>query len=104
MDEFKDLDPRLLVKIGNLTINMKSPCIGECAGCPKQFKPTPYEGKTYCEVYIWPAAKWSGKTCPFMYKPKEEKEKNLNPLKASKRRVKRSAVAAATGSKESRSK
>ncbi|MDP1629497.1 MAG: PxxKW family cysteine-rich protein [bacterium] len=91
----------LVVRIGKETI-MKNPCVGECAGCPKQFKPTPYEGKTYCEAYPWPAVKWSGKICPFMYKPVAEKEQKLNPVKASRRRV--SQVSVATGSKESRKK
>lgn len=82
------MDPRLIMKIGKETV-MKNPCVGECAGCPKQFKPAPYEGKTYCEVYPWPAAKWNGKTCPFMYKPKPEaeNERKVNPLKASKRGI-----------------
>jgi hypothetical protein len=94
------IDPRLIVKIGKETI-MRNPCVGECAGCPKQFKPTPYEGKTYCEVYLWPAAKWTGKTCPFLYKPKPESEsgRKVNPLKASKRGVSQQ-VAPAAGSKE----
>lgn len=95
----EDIDPRLVVKIGKEVI-LRNPCVGECAGCPKQFKPVPYEGKTYCEVYLQPAAKWTGKTCPFIYKPRPEIEsgRKINPLKASKRKVSRVAINA--GSKE----
>lgn len=86
------IDQRLFVKIGKDTI-VREPCVGECAGCQKQFRPTPYEGKIYCEVYPWPATKWAGKTCPFMYKPKAEREAKINPLKASKRRNRQVATA-----------
>ncbi len=101
------MDPRLIVKIGKRgkeTI-IKSPCVGECAGCQKQFKPVPCEGKMYCLAYINPQAKWTDKTCPFMYKPEFEKEQKINPIKASRRRIKQaSPVAAATGSKETAKK
>ena len=112
------MDPRLIVKTGKrekMTF-IKSPCVGECAGCPKQFKPVPPEdGKTFCLVYPEPAAKWAGlnsdgkpKTCPFMYKAKAEKEQKINPIKASRRRIKQAspvtAVSGATDSKESKKK
>ncbi len=99
------MDPRLTYKIGRQEF-VKSPCVKEkCVGCPKQFEPVPFEGELYCKTYISPEAKWSnGKTCPFMYVLKPEKEQKMNPIKASKRGVKFSVVAsvsAATGSKES---
>ncbi len=99
------MDPRLVVKLGKRgkMMAVKSPCVDKCAGCPKQFTPVPPEdGKTFCRVYLEPAAKWTGKICPFMYKPEpEEEQKKLNPLKASRRGVKQtSQVAIATGSKE----
>ncbi len=100
------MDPRLTYKIGKNEF-MKSPCVGECAGCEKQFKPVPYEGQTFCLTYSEPAAKWTRKTCPFMYVLKPEKDQKINPIKASKRGVKFSvvaSVAAATGSKESKKK
>ena len=101
------MDPRLTYKIGKQEF-VKSPCVGECAGCSKQFKPiTSEDGKIFCLAYPEPAAKWTGKTCPFMYAPKPEKEQKINPIKASKRGIKFSvvaAVASATGSKESQRK
>lgn len=110
------MDPRLIVKTGKRgkTTFLKSPCVGECAGCQKQFKSAPPEdGKTFCLVYPEPAAKWAGlnsdgepKTCPFMYKTKAEKEQKINPIKASRRRIRQTVipVAPATGSKESEKK
>lgn len=98
------MDPRLIVKLGKRgkTSVVKLPCPGECAGCDKQFKPVPFEGKKYCLAYIDPQAKWTSKTCPFMYKPEPEKEQKINPIKASRRRVKQaSSVTVAAGSKES---
>lgn len=122
--EGSHIDPRLIVRTGKRgkTVSIKSPCVPECAGCDKQFKPTPYEGKKYCEtntdpknvdpiyckMYTDPGAMWKGlningkpKTCLVQVKPKAEKEekKPLNPLKASKRHV--SQISVATGSKES---
>lgn len=103
------MDPRMIYKIGKQEL-MKSPCVGECGGCSKQFKPTPYEGKTFCLAYPMPSVKWTGfniegkpKTCPFMKKPEKEGEVKINPLKASKRGIKQASqvVVAATGSKES---
>jgi len=100
------MDPRLIVKTGKKgkTTFIKSPCVGECAGCPKQFKPVPPEdGKTFCLVYPEPAAKWAGlnsdgkpKTCPFMYKAKAEKEQKINPIKASRRRIKQTSPVTVT--------
>jgi len=96
-----------MCKIGKQEF-VKSPCVGECAGCSKQFKPVPPEdGKTFCLTYLEPAARWTGKTCSFMYAPKPEKEQKMNPIKASKRGIKSpivATVAAATGSKESAKK
>ncbi|MDP3052137.1 MAG: PxxKW family cysteine-rich protein [bacterium] len=97
------MNSRLIVKIGKQEF-MKSFCVGECAGCPKQFTPVPSEdGKTFCRAYLDPATKWTGKTCPFMYKSPVEKEQKINPAKASRRMVRRASqvVAVATGSKES---
>ena len=111
-----NIDPRLFVKTGKRgkTVFMKSPCVGECAGCDKQFKPVPYEGQTYCLKYSVPKAMWTGlnsngllKTCLVQSKPKpDEKDPNfkLNPLKASKRGVSQSSVPSATGSKEAKGK
>lgn len=107
------IDPRLIVRLGKKgkTIVLKNPCDSEkCLGCPQQFTPTPPEdGKKFCRKYINPKALWEGlnsegkpKTCPFMYKPPVEKEQKINPIKASRRRVKQtSVIPAATGSKES---
>ncbi len=99
------MDPRLVVKFGKRgkMTAVKSPCVDKCAGCPKQFTPVPPEdGKTFCRAYLKPAARWTGKICPLMYKPEPEKEqKKLNPLKASRRGAKQpSQVAIATGSKK----
>ncbi len=93
------MDSRLIAKFGRETL-IKSSCVEKCAGCPKQFTPDPPEegGKTFCLVYLNPAAKWPvGKTCPFMYVIKVEEERKVNPLKASKRGIKHpvSQVAAA---------
>ena len=104
----ENIDPRLIVKTGKRgkTVFMKSPCVGECTSCPKQFTPNPPEdGKTFCLVYPNPATKWTGKICPFMYKPPAEKEQKINPAKASRRMVRQaSPVAAITGSKETAKK
>lgn len=99
------MDPKLMYKIGKQEF-VKSPCVEECAGCPKQFTPNPPEdGKKFCLVYVEPAAKWTGKICPFMYVPKLEKEQKINPIKASRRGIRQispvATVAASTGSKES---
>ncbi len=101
----ENIDPRLIVKTGKRgkTVFMKSPCVPECAGCSKQFKPVlPEDGKIFCLAYPEPMAKWTGKTCPFLYAPKSEKEQRINPIKASRRGV--SQVAKATGSKEAQRK
>jgi hypothetical protein len=117
----KNIDQRLIVKTGKKgkTVFMKTPCVIECAGCDKQFDPTPPEGgKSFCKVYSDPRAMWAGlnhkgepKTCLGVCKPKAEKEetkpKKLNPLKASKREAKQTPitdVSGATSSKESRKK
>lgn len=100
------MDPKLMYKFGKKEL-VKAPCVGECAGCPKQFRPVPPEdGKTFCLTYLNPQAKWTAKTCPFMYVPKPEKEQKINPIKTSRRQIKQAAipVAAATGSKESEKK
>lgn len=107
------MDSRLMLFNGKELV--KSPCVGECAGCEKSFKPIPFEGKRYCRTYLYPAVKWTGlnpegepKTCFFMRKPKAEKEQKINPAKASRRRIKQAspvtAVSAVTGSKESKKK
>lgn len=113
------IDPRLVVKTGKRgkTVFMKTPCVVECAGCPKQFTPNPPEdGKTFCSQYPNPAALWTGlnqkgepKTCPGKWEPKKgtEEKFKVNPLKASKRgagasKTPTAEVAVATNSKEAR--
>ncbi len=63
---------------------MREPIIDKCVGCEN----TEME---FCRVYAYPKAKWSAGNCPLnthIKKAAEEQKKALDPIKASKRKIK----------------
>lgn len=62
--------------------DQRFPVIQQCEGCGHR------EGN-FCKVYRFPSTRWSAGPCPMathVKKAEEQKEKFLNPLKASKRK------------------
>jgi len=59
------------------------PIVQQCADCGLR------DGN-FCKVYRVPESKWTQMSCPmatFLKKPAEQKEKTVDPIKASKRKM-----------------
>jgi hypothetical protein len=70
---------------------MKQPIEEKCAGCLKIYRIG--DGpELHCKSYDYPEAKWSAGKCPLFDDGKkiirEEQKKALDPIKASKRKMK----------------
>lgn len=66
----------------------KDPIVEQCNGCARTVV-GPEPGPSCCQVFLMPSSKWRVGNCPMAtHLQKEEvQSKNVNPLKASKRKA-----------------